>query len=142
MAERGVGPGRVLLWVYGVFVVAAGSRSAMQLVLHAERAPVAYGLSAVAAVVYTVGFVLVLRAERGADPRPAMLCCVVELAGVVVVGTLSVLVPSAFPDATVWSGFGIGYGLVPLALPVFALWWLGRLSSPDARTPARTSRAT
>jgi hypothetical protein len=101
MADRGVGPGQVLLWMYGMFVVAAGARSAMQLALHPGRSPFAYTLSALAALAYVVGFVLVLRAERGADPRRAMIWCVVELAGVVVVGTLSVLVPSAFPDDTV-----------------------------------------
>lgn len=65
MGERGVGPGRVLVWVYGMFFVAAGSRSAMQLALHADRAPLSYTLSTVAAVVYAAGFALVLRAERG-----------------------------------------------------------------------------
>ena len=29
------------------------------------------------------------------------------------VGTLSVLDPAAFPRATVWSLYGIGYGFVP-----------------------------
>jgi hypothetical protein len=32
----------------------------------------------------------------------------VELAGVLIVGTLSLLVPAEFPDATVWSGYGAG----------------------------------
>jgi hypothetical protein len=35
-----------------------------------------------------------------------------------------VLDPVAFPDDTVWSGFGRGYGYVPLALPVLGLLWL------------------
>jgi len=29
-------------------------------------------------------------------------------------------------DATVWSGFGSGYGYVPLVLPFIGLWWLHR----------------
>ncbi len=41
-----------------------------------------------------------------------------------VVGTLSLARPSAFPDATVWSNFGLGYGFVPLVLPVLGLLWL------------------
>jgi hypothetical protein len=50
----------------------------------------------------------------------------IELVGVLVVGLLSYLLPSAFPDKTVWSHFGAGYGYVPLVLPVIGLWWLRR----------------
>jgi len=48
----------------------------------------------------------------------------IELVGVITVGTVSELVPNAFPDATVWTGFGSGYGFVPLVLPFVGLWWL------------------
>jgi hypothetical protein len=137
------GPGLVLAWVYGMFVVAAGARSAVQLGLHASRAPVAYALSAVAALGYAVGLALVLRADRrGAAPavRAARVWCGVELAGVVAVGTASVLAPAAFPDATVWSSYGAGYGFVGLLLPVLVLRWLrgyGRSGAQDL--PARGS---
>jgi hypothetical protein len=50
----------------------------------------------------------------------------VELAGVLAVGTASVIDRTAFPDATVWSGYGQGYGFVPLVLPVLGLLWLRR----------------
>jgi hypothetical protein len=43
---------------------------------------------------------------------------------VLVVGTLSLADKAAFPDATVWSGYGSGYGYVPLVLPFIGLWWL------------------
>jgi hypothetical protein len=56
----------------------------------------------------------------------ALACCTVELAGVLVVGTASLAMPDTFPEATVWSGYGIGYGLVPLVLPVLGLAWLRR----------------
>jgi hypothetical protein len=56
----------------------------------------------------------------------------VELLGVLVVGTLSVLDRQAFPDETVWSGFGRGYGFIPLALPVLGLIWL-RTTRPVSR---------
>jgi hypothetical protein len=46
--------------------------------------------------------------------------------GVLVVGLASYLLPEAFPDKTVWSHFGSGYGYVPLVLPVLGLWWLRR----------------
>jgi hypothetical protein len=51
---------------------------------------------------------------------------VVELVGVLTVGTLSILDPQAFPDATVWSGYGSGYVFIPVVLPVLGLWWLRR----------------
>ena len=40
------------------------------------------------------------------------------------VGALSVAMPSAFADESVWSAFGAGYGYVPLVLPPLGLWWL------------------
>ena len=49
-----------------------------------------------------------------------------ELTGVLLVGTLSVLDRGDFPDATVWSVYGEGYGFVPLVLPVVGLYWLRR----------------
>jgi hypothetical protein len=58
--------------------------------------------------------------------RIAILSCSVELAGVLAVGTWSLADPATFPDATVWSGYGSGYGFVPLVLPVFGLLWLRR----------------
>ena len=54
-------------------------------------------------------------------------------AGVLAVGTWSLADPATFPDATVWSGYGSGYGFVPLVLPVFGLLWLRRWTGP-ART--------
>jgi hypothetical protein len=42
------------------------------------------------------------------------------------VGAASYLWPQAFPDATVWSHFGQGYGYVPLVLPFLGLAYLLR----------------
>jgi hypothetical protein len=47
-----------------------------------------------------------------------------ELVGVLVVGTLTVVVDGLFPDQTVWSTYGSGYGFIPLVLPVLGLWRL------------------
>ncbi|MEW9533278.1 hypothetical protein [Microbispora sp. NPDC049125] len=116
------GPGRVLVAVYGVFALAATSRAAVQIATKFAEAPLAYVLSALAAVVYIVLTVALARGAR----RVAVAACLVELAGVLVVGTLSLADPAAFPHATVWSGFGSGYGFVPLVLPVIGLFWLLR----------------
>ncbi|MFF8916631.1 hypothetical protein ACF08M_25730 [Streptomyces sp. NPDC015032] len=123
--DLGTGPGRVLVWFYGVFTVAAASRSIVQMILDFGRAPLAYVLSAVAAVVY--GFItysLVRGGERAR--RSALVCCAAELLGVLVVGTWTMVEPSAFADATVWSDFGMGYLFIPVILPITGMMWLRR----------------
>ncbi|MBB3677419.1 hypothetical protein [Modestobacter versicolor] len=122
-ADTARGPGRVLVAVYGVFALAAGARAAVQLAVQFDEAPLAYLLSALAAVVYVAATIGLARGGRGGR-RTALVACAVELAGVLVVGTLSLADPAAFPDDTVWSGYGQGYGFIPLALPVLGLLWL------------------
>ncbi len=119
------GPGRLLIAVYAVFAVAATARSAVQLGTRFTEAPFAYLLSAFAAVVYVVATVCLARGDR-TSRRVATVSIVVELVGVLTVGTLSILDPQAFPDATVWSGYGSGYVFIPVVLPVLGLWWLRR----------------
>ncbi|MEO3814554.1 hypothetical protein ABGB17_36620 [Sphaerisporangium sp. B11E5] len=121
-APVSTGPGRVLVAVYGLFALAAGARAAVQLSTRFAEAPLAYVLSALAAAVYVVLTVALARGAR----RTALAACAVELAGVLVVGTLSVFDPAAFPHATVWSGYGSGYGFIPLVLPVIGLFWILR----------------
>ncbi|WP_190109161.1 hypothetical protein [Streptomyces cinnamoneus] len=121
----GQGPGRLLVWLYGVFTVAAASRSIVQMIVDFDRAPLAYVLSAAAALVYA--FITYSLVRGGEQARSAALvCCAVELAGVVVVGTWTLVEPSAFPDATVWSDYGMDYLFIPVILPVTAMAWLRR----------------
>ena len=124
-AAIGTGPGRVLLLVYGVFAVSAGARAGVQIATRFAEAPLAYLLSALAAVVYLTATVGLARGGPGGH-RIALASCTLELIGVLAVGTLSVFDPVAFPDDTVWSYFGRGYGFIPLILPVIGLWWLRR----------------
>ncbi|GAA2394504.1 hypothetical protein GCM10010420_19680 [Streptomyces glaucosporus] len=121
----GHGPGRPLLAVYAVFAVGATSRSVYQLATRFGEAPLAYSLSAVAAVVYVVITFALVRGGEAAR-RVATAGCAAELAGVLTVGTWTVLDPAAFPDSTVWSDYGLGYLLLPLVLPVLGLVWLRR----------------
>ena len=131
------GPGRVLVAVYGTFALAAGARAAVQLATRFDEAPVAYLLSAFAAVVYVVATVGLARGARGR--RMALAAITVELIGVLVVGTLSLLDPAAFPDETVWSAYGRGYYFVPLVLPVLGLLLLlhrpRAQNSPPPKSP-------
>lgn len=117
------GPHRVLLAFYALFVLAAGARSAVQLATDADRAPIAYSLSAVAALTYAAGWVAIRRASAGRTGFASVMLWV-ELGGVAAVGTLSLIERDWFPDASVWSDYGIGYGFIPAALPIAGLLWL------------------
>ena len=124
-AAIGTGLGRVLLLVYGIFALSASARALVQISTHFNEAPLAYVLSALAGLVYiaaTVG--LAIGGPRGR--AIALTSCSIELVGVLVVGTLTIVDAVAFPDATVWSKYGSGYGYVPLVLPFIGLWWLWR----------------
>lgn len=116
------GPGRVLVAVYALFALAASARASVQLLLNWREAPLAYALSALAALVYVLATVGLARGAR----RLATVAVSVELVGVLVVGAFSLADPAAFPRATVWSAFGQGYGFVPLVLPILGLAWLRR----------------
>jgi cytochrome bd-type quinol oxidase subunit 2 len=124
-AARRSGPGRVLIAVYGVFALAATARAGVQIATKFHEAPIAYLLSAFAGVVYIVATVTLARSGR-TSYRVAVTSCTVELVGVITVGTYSLADSAAFPDPTVWSDYGDGYGFVPLVLPVLGLLWLRR----------------
>lgn len=118
------GFGRALVAIYGVFTLAATARSIYQLLTKADEAPVAYALSAVAGLVYGVATWALATGNR----RVATASIGFELVGVLGVGLLSLVDAELFPDETVWSAFGAGYGYVPLVLPFVGLWWLRRTS--------------
>ena len=120
MPDVGRGAGRLLVAVYAVFALSASSRAGLQLATELDRAPVAYVLSAVAAGVYLVATVALWRGAR----RLAWATVLFELVGVLVVGTLTVVDEGLFPDQTVWSAYGAGYGFIPLVLPVLGIWRL------------------
>jgi len=126
------GPWLILLCVYGLFALAAGARASVQIATKFSEAPLAYLLSALAAVVYLVATVGMAR-STSVSRRVAVASCSFELAGVLIVGTASVIDKDAFPDATVWSTYGVGYGFVPLVLPILGLLWL-RFSRPTAKS--------
>jgi cytochrome bd-type quinol oxidase subunit 2 len=124
------GPGRVLVAVYAIFALAATSRASVQIATKFHEAPLAYLLSALAAAIYIVATIALARSGP-ASWSVAVASCSVELLGVLTVGTLSIFDRQAFPDATVWSGYGEGYLFIPLVLPIIGLLWLRR----TARVP-------
>lgn len=129
-SKKAMRAGRVLVAIYGILAFAAIGRSSYELIAKFSQAPLAYGLSAFAALVYLVA-TLTLGRDSASSRRIAHVAVWIELIGVITVGLASTLQPawfsaSAMPVHTVWSYFGIGYGFVPLVLPFFGLSWLRR----------------
>ncbi|HCT75958.1 MAG TPA: hypothetical protein DGG94_23510 [Micromonosporaceae bacterium] len=116
--------GRVLTFVYGLFAIAATARASVQILTKFDEARVAYLLSLLAGLIYIAATVGLALGKRGR--KLAIVCCSIEFIGVVVVGAVSLAKPEAFPDATVWSHFGEGYGYIPLVLPLIGLFYLLR----------------
>ena len=110
------------MFVYGIFALAATGRSILQLATEAAEAPLPYTLSAFAAVVYIVATFALATGRRAL----ALAAVGIELVGVLAVGVTSLVLPQEYPDSTVWSDFGAGYGYIPLVLPLVGLWWLLR----------------
>jgi hypothetical protein len=124
------GPGLVLVIVYGIFALSAGARATVQIATKFDEAPEAYLLSAFAALIYLVATIGLARGGVSGR-RLALVCCSAELIGVLVVGTLSIVDKEAFPDDSVWSVYGRGYGFVPLILPIVGLYWLRRTARAE-----------
>ena len=124
LPERAVGSHRLIVATYAVLTLAGLGRSSFQVFTKFAEAPLAYSLSVVAASLYLVVTISVALSARQGARIVALVALVIELAGVLGVGALSVFRPDLFPDATVWSQFGMGYLFIPLVLPALGLWWL------------------
>lgn len=136
--NRVTGIGRLLIAVYGVLALAATGRSFVQIVAKFNDAPLSYSLSALAAVVYIVATVALIK-RGGAWYRVAWITIGFELLGVLSLGTLSLVDPALFQHATVWSVYGIGYGFIPLVLPILGMWWLAQHPATANRLAPATS---
>lgn len=132
------GMGRVLILVYGIFALAATARGLVQILTRLDDAPLAYLLSLFAGLVYILATVALGHNGRRMR-RVGWIAVTAELLGVSLVGALSVGMPEIFPDDTVWSHFGSGYGYVPAVLPLLGVIWLWH-SSPR-RIASRGERA-
>lgn len=123
--SRRSGAGRIIIAVYVVLALAASGRSFYQLVAKFDQAPLAYTLSAISAVVYIVATIALIAPGR-LWYQVARATIIFELVGVLLVGALSLIVPSIFAHPTVWSYFGMGYLFIPLIMPIIGLVWLKR----------------
>ena len=122
-SSRSLGVGRLLILVYAVFAVSSTARASFQVITKFEDAPLAYSLSLLSALVYILATVSLARSGTTWN-KVASAAVVFELVGVISVGTLSFVAPELFDHASVWSGFGSGYGYLPLVLPILGLIWI------------------
>lgn len=122
-AARSLGAGRLLIVFYAVFAVSATARASFQIITKFEQAPLAYSLSLVSALVYILATVSLTKRAKFWKPI-ALTSVIFELVGVLSVGSLSFLAPDFFAHPSVWSGFGSGYGYIPLILPILGLLWI------------------
>jgi hypothetical protein len=122
-SPRTLGVGRLLILVYAVFAISSTARASFQVITKFDEAPVSYSLSLLSAVVYLLATVSL--AKSGPAWKTIALASVIfELIGVLTIGAVSLLVPELFVEASIWSGFGSGYGYLPLVLPVLGLLWI------------------
>ncbi|MEN0129663.1 MAG: hypothetical protein AAGC49_09505 [Brevundimonas sp.] len=134
----GTGPGRLLVAVYGILALAGTARGIYQVATKFSEAPLAYLLSLFAGIVYLVATFALATDRR----RLAWTAVLIELVGVLTIGTLSVVDVGEFPDETVWSGYGAGYGYIPLVLPFLGIWWLRRTGRGAATTDSPADGGT
>ncbi len=123
MPTQSLGVGRLLIAIYAIFAISATARASYQLIREFDQAPLAYSLSAISALVYVLATISLTK-QQDKWQRIAKITIWFELVGVLVVGSLSVLLPDLFAHPSVWSGFGVGYAFIPLLLPVLGLIWL------------------
>ncbi|AMM22451.1 hypothetical protein AX769_14460 [Frondihabitans sp. PAMC 28766] len=144
-STRAIGFGRVLIAIYAILALAATARSVFQILTQFNEAPLAYSLSGLSGLVYIVATIALIVPGRKSY-AVAWATITFELVGVLFVGLMSIIDPSVFvpsskyahsDHSTVWTYFGIGYGFVPLALPIVGMFWL-RHTRP-ARTDALAS---
>ena len=127
ISTRSLGVGRLLILVYAVFAISSTARASFQIITKFDEAPMAYSLSLISAVVYILATVSLARSGPTWQ-KVAVYSVVFELVGVLAVGTLSFAAPELFDHASVWSGFGSGYGYLPLVLPVLGLIWIRKVN--------------
>lgn len=113
-----------LAFFYGLWAVAALSRALYQYLVRRPPDLTPTHISLFVGALYVLIIVGLRRRSPGAW-RLTLALLAVELAGVLLVGTVDVLW-RPFPYTSVWSGYGAGYLFMPLVLPVAGLWWLLR----------------
>ena len=117
------GASDVLSFFYALWAFSALGRSSWEYLF---KQNVATYIPAHLSTFVGVLYIFIIVGLRRRSPRwwwITMALLVVELAGVLIVGTIDV-VWQPFPYATVWSKYGIGYFFMPLILPFVGLAYM------------------
>lgn len=115
--------GQILAVSYPLLALSAGARSIYQLLFKpgvTDYFPPT--LSAIAAAIYLVATVAFIIRKPWAW-WVSVVALSIEMVGVLLVGTLSLLMPEVI-GRTVWHDFGVDYGFLPLVQPLLGLVWL------------------
>ena len=132
------GASDVLGFFYGLWAFSALGRSSWEYLFKQNvRSYVPAHLSTFVGLLY----ILIILGLRRRTPRwwwITLGLLMVELAGVLLVGTIDVIW-RPFPYATVWSNYGVGYFFMPLLLPFVGLWYLLRKETRAAYSMLKRS---
>jgi hypothetical protein len=137
-AKTARGASDVLGFFYALWSFSALGRSSYEYLFKRPTTYIPAHLSTFVGLLY----ILIIVGLRRRSPRwwrLTLALLIVELAGVLIVGTIDV-VWRPFPYATVWSNYGVGYFFMPLLLPFAGLWWMLRKATRidygvDGRAP-------
>ncbi len=124
------GTSDALAFFYGLWATAALSRALYQYLFRREQDLTPTHISLFVGALYVLIIVGLRRRSRRAWWLTFGLL-LVELAGVLVVGTIDVLW-QPFPYTSVWSGYGAGYLYMPLILPLTGIVWMLRRTTREA----------
>jgi len=124
-----------LIFFYGLWALAALGRAAYQYGFRRPADATPTHISTFVGLLY-LAIIAGLRRRSARAWRITLALLTVELAGVLIVGTLD-LVWRPFPYASVWSQYGSGYFFMPLLMPLAGLAWLLRRNTRAAYGLAR-----
>ncbi|GAB4199512.1 MAG: hypothetical protein OHK0022_19800 [Roseiflexaceae bacterium] len=128
--QPSIGAAEGLTFFYGLWAFSALGRAVYQ---YGFRHPESFTPTHISTFVGALYLLIIVGLRRRSPVAwwATLALLAVELAGVLVVGTID-LIWRPFPYASVWSQYGSGYFYMPLLMPIAGLAWLLRGSTRAA----------